>query len=96
MWLLYLEANEPDQLIRLRNNQKYTGDVKLWLYNKIFVTEFNLSFGLPRSDTCAMCDTLNNKITAEPEGDEKRQLQQQLEFHQRKGEKGYEDIQVGG
>lgn len=31
--------------------------VKYCTYSKIFSTEFNLSFGTPRSDTCATCDS---------------------------------------
>ena len=89
MWLLYLEAHEPEQLIRIKENQPFT--VKLWLYNWVFVTQCNLSFGLPRSDTCATCDMLENKIQAEEkDSDAYRQLKQQKEIHVRKGEKGYE------
>ncbi|CAH0731397.1 unnamed protein product, partial [Brenthis ino] len=30
--------------------------IKKTTYNNVFVTEFNLSLGYPRSDTCATCD----------------------------------------
>ncbi|CAF4874465.1 unnamed protein product [Pieris macdunnoughi] len=30
--------------------------IKKTSYNQIFVTQFNLSFGYPKSDTCATCD----------------------------------------
>lgn len=34
--------------------------IKKCTYNKVFVTEFNLSFGYPKSDTCATCDAGNS------------------------------------
>ncbi|KAJ8737685.1 hypothetical protein PYW08_000280 [Mythimna loreyi] len=34
--------------------------IKKCTYNKEFVTEFNLSFGYPKSDTCATCDAGNS------------------------------------
>lgn len=32
------------------------------LYYDIFTTEFNLGFGLPRTDTCSRCDELSLAI----------------------------------
>ena len=33
-------------------------------YRSIFVKEFNISFGHPRTDTCSSCDEINVKIKA--------------------------------
>ena len=33
--------------------------ISLYMYRNIFNTELNLSFGLPRTDTCARCDALD-------------------------------------
>lgn len=49
MHSLYLEMCKKENL-----TEKYK--IKKTTYNKIFVTEFNLSFGYPKSDTCATCD----------------------------------------
>ncbi|CAH2096795.1 unnamed protein product [Euphydryas editha] len=46
---LYLEMCHNEDL-----SDKYR--VKKTSYNHIFVTQFNLSFGYPKSDTCATCD----------------------------------------
>nr|CAI5839641.1 unnamed protein product [Callosobruchus analis] len=53
-WMLYMyklydekcsEENKPSHFY-----------IKYCTYSKIFSTEFNLSFGKPRSDTCSTCD----------------------------------------
>ncbi|CAG9785725.1 unnamed protein product [Diatraea saccharalis] len=49
MHSLYLEMCDKENLPEKYNIKKST-------YSKIFVTEFNLSFGYPKSDTCATCD----------------------------------------
>ncbi|KAL4702600.1 hypothetical protein ACJJTC_016076 [Scirpophaga incertulas] len=49
MHCLYLEMCEEEQLPPRFKITRST-------FNKIFVTEFNLSFGYPRSDTCSTCD----------------------------------------
>nr|CAH7753491.1 unnamed protein product [Callosobruchus chinensis] len=49
MYQLYLEECNQHNL-----PEKFK--IKKCSYSKIFVTEFNLSFGNPKSDTCAICD----------------------------------------
>ena len=34
--------------------------VKQAYYNKVFFEDFNLGFGSPKSDTCSICDKVNN------------------------------------
>lgn len=46
---LYIEKCEEENL-----PDKYK--IKISSFSKIFETEFNLSFGYPKSDTCATCD----------------------------------------
>ena len=60
--------------------------VKEWCYRRDFNTDFNLSFHHPRSDTCNKCDMLHNLITYESDVEKKRELQYQMELHQRKAE----------
>ena len=93
MWLIYLHTHEPAELEKLRLRQKINPKVKYWLYCDIFNHEFKLSFGLPRSDTCNTCDRLESEIKShEKNGNEEEanQARQQLDFHHRKAEKGYE------
>ena len=68
MYHLYLEAEEPEVLPREREiisarqqgisplPEKIKPVVEEHTYRKVFNTDFNLGFGLPRSDTCATCD----------------------------------------
>lgn len=57
------------------------------IYWKIFTTKFNIKFGFPRSDTCAQCDSFQQKLTSENISDaEKVQLTMEKEIHLRKAE----------
>ena len=58
-------------------------------YRKVYNSEFNLRFGLPRSDTCANCDRLNLALKSDP-GD--TVAHQQLADHQDKADKGYQNM----
>ena len=61
------------------------------LYHDIFVTEFNIHFGYPRSDTCDTCDSLKLQIdqASEPE---KATLQQEHEDHLALAKCGYSTL----
>ncbi len=58
-------------------------------YHDIFVTEFNIHFGYPRSDTCSRCDDLTLQIEEASSESEKVQLQEKLDAHQTRAEAGY-------
>jgi hypothetical protein len=49
-------------------------------FHDVFKSQFNLSFSCPKSDTCNKCDTLNTKVKASPEGDEKKKVTTALEL----------------
>ena len=51
------------------------------MYRKIFNHEFNLGFGIPRTDTCATCDKLQLKVKT-LEGHEKAKKEEELAKHQ--------------
>lgn len=60
--------------------------VKESAYRKIFCTEFNIGFKLPKSDTCITCDELNIKISnssiaREKNEEELQELTTQLNLH---------------
>ena len=59
------------------------------MYHKIFTTEFNFGFGLPRSDTCMRCDELNLSIK-QAVGEEKQRITFQLEQHHEDARQGFE------
>ena len=59
------------------------------MYCHIFNTEFNLGFGLPRSDTCAKCDALHLALQSSG-GDDKTRIQRELKEHQEGADLGYQ------
>ena len=58
------------------------------LYHDIFVTEFNIHFGYPRTDTCCTCDRLIVQAEAASES-ERPEIQKSLEAHQQLAQEGY-------
>ena len=76
MWLLYLHTFEPEE------RQKYCSDrkkemrctVKYSFYKKVFLEEYNLAFGQPRTDTCSQCDRLQSKIDSSEDPTEREKL----------------------
>ena len=59
-------------------------------YHDIFLTEFNIHFGYPRSDTCGTCDSLNLQIDEATSDSQKLQLEKDLEAHQKIAQEGYD------
>ncbi|XP_074629046.1 uncharacterized protein LOC141886699 [Acropora palmata] len=59
------------------------------MYRHIFNSEFNLGFGLPRSDTCAKCDALHLALQSSG-GDDKTRIQRKLKEHQEGADLGYQ------
>ena len=73
----------------LHQNPELNEKVKYWLYSKIFKTEFNISFGYPRSDICDTCERQQVEMkTAELDGDSAalKRLKTENELHLRKAE----------
>ena len=58
-------------------------------YYRIFNSDFNFGFGLPRTDTCATCDRLHLAIKSDPSDTD---ALQQLSDHQDQGDKGYQSM----
>ena len=100
MYHLYLEAEEPEVLARQREITKarqqripVPSPIKPTFgegfYQKLFNSDFNLGFGLPRTDTCATCDRLNLVLKSDPSDTVARQ---QLTDHQDQADKGYQTM----
>lgn len=73
----------------LKENVDLNGLVKYWLYYEIFNTEFNISFGYPRSDICDTCERLQAEIKAAETSEDtaaKKRLATEKELHLRKAE----------
>ena len=59
---LYLEMHEPQEYAKIKEDGSGNPQVKYDFYREYFNSHFNLSFGAPKTDTCATCDELNVKI----------------------------------
>ena len=59
------------------------------MFHKIFHREFNLSFGQPKSDTCAQCNELHNAIHASSDKEKQGLIADQTE-HNNKARMGYQ------
>ncbi|MEM6612842.1 MAG: hypothetical protein AAF652_11440, partial [Cyanobacteria bacterium P01_C01_bin.72] len=91
MWLLYLREFEPAELNKYQSGQKkeMKCQVKYSFYKHIFLTEYNLGFGQPRTDTCSQCDRLQNKIENATNEAEKKKLEDEKRCHVTKADNAY-------
>ena len=101
MYQLYLEAEEPEILERQKEITTARQERRFPLppqikpvftehrYRVVFNTDFNFGFGLPRTDTCATCDSLNLRIKSDPSATVARE---ELSNHQDMAEKGYQTM----
>ena len=101
MYYLYLEAHEPEvverekEIIKAKKERIFPLPLKIkpvvteHRYRMVFNRDFNLGFGLPRSDTCAKCEKLNLIIKSDPNDMGARQ---QLADHQEMADKGYQTM----
>ena len=69
--------------------------VKHHYYSLVFNTEFNLSFGYPKTDTCGTCEKLKIELESLPDGTpEKQHVQENQEQHFYSAEKIQSDIRL--
>ena len=91
---LYLKQYEPIEYEKLQRNEPINPLVKYDYYREYFNTNFNLTFGTPKTDTCTTCDELDAKIRDTVDGDEKRSLQEQKETHLQQAERFYTELRT--
>ncbi|XP_050512608.1 uncharacterized protein LOC126888407 [Diabrotica virgifera virgifera] len=63
-------------------------------YTDIFQSDFNLRFGLPRSDTCTFCDKMYIKLVATSDGPERKAILVDSELHHARAEAGYKALKL--
>lgn len=68
----------------------YSINISYFTYYSIFINEYNLHFGLPKSDTCAKCDTLEQRMAACNEDKQRNLIKVEKELHQRQADKFHE------
>ena len=100
---MFLEAHDPEYIQLQEDNlqrriahqsvQKLRKPlVSEHLYHDIFVNEFNIHFGHPRSDTCDTCDSLKLQIDQAVDESEKAALQKKQEDHLAFANCGYKTL----
>lgn len=93
MYKLYLEKNEQEIFEMIQKGEKNMKPiVKYHYFSKYFKSNFNLSFGFPKTDTCQTCDQLKNVIDHETIPETKREFEIEKEVHMRKAEVFYTDL----
>lgn len=66
--------------------------VTLHYYRDIFNTKFNLRFGVPRSDTCDLCDSLFIKMKSTDDPHKLRELQIESQLHHARADSAYTSL----
>ena len=66
--------------------------IKYRYYNKIFRTNFRLSFGRPQVDVCGTCEQLNNEIKTATNHIKTKKLKRDLKKHKEESKKFYNKI----
>jgi hypothetical protein len=94
-----LSVNKMYSMYFDRSKETNTEPVKLWYYRHLFNTEFNLSFNMPRNDTCKRCDiskVQRDAVRAEHDGVREQILEREHELHLRKAEAVRNCLQTAG
>ena len=60
----------------------------------IFNTHFNLSIGVPRTDTCALCDEFEVAPGGTDDPEEVHRLQKEKQEHLRKAQQSYSELRT--
>ena len=102
MYYMFLAKHDPTYIAHMQRkrdgliNHQATTDshevkpiISEHYYHNVFVREFNIHFGFPRSDTCDKCDAMRAKIDAVGNEDDKQELEKELSDHLALAEQGY-------
>nr|CAI5840557.1 unnamed protein product [Callosobruchus analis] len=92
MHRLYLKKYEPEQYALL-GKPEFKPKVTYTYYRRVFIDNFNLSFGHPRTDTCKVCEILENNIKSAKNDDETlNKLNVEKKLHLTKADIFYKDL----
>ena len=91
---MYMEAFEPEEYSKLEAGEVPTPAVSYEFYRKYFNTHFNLSFGVPKTDTCSKCDELNVQINDATIPTEKQKFQEEKREHLHLAQEFYAEMRT--
>lgn len=93
---LYLELYEPDvyKYWYTEERKKHKPKVTYDFYYRYFKANFNISFGHPRSDTCQVCDRIENQLKDKDRLSEEEitKLETEKNLHQSKAQVFFDDL----
>lgn len=89
MHTLYLQKHEPEAYLMLQSESPMKPKISYDFYYRYFVSNFNFSFGKPRSDTCQTCDTSDKNLLVAESDEDKRRIKTEKELHLRQAEAFY-------
>lgn len=92
MHKLYLQKYEPHVYSAIEKGEKIKPVVSYEFFCRHFNSNYNYSFGKPRSDTCQTCDTLDKQIVAEINAEVKLSLCTEKDLHIKKAKSFYTDL----
>jgi len=92
MYELYMLKYENENWQQVLENENIKPNLSYDFYRRYFLTNFKLSFGYPRSDTCQVCNKLQNLIKVETNEELKNKLQTEKELHLSKAEVFYTEL----
>ena len=78
---MYLEMYEPQEYAKLKARDNANPEITYEFYRTYFNENFNLSFGVPKTDTCGRCDELNVLINDACDPMEKQSFQTEKQVH---------------
>ena len=91
---LYLEMYEPQEYSKMKKDGSGNPQIKYDFYRDCFNSHFNLSFGIPKTDTCAMCDELNVKINDASDPTQKERLKTEKQTHIHAAQEFYTELRA--
>ncbi|KAJ4445019.1 hypothetical protein ANN_06818 [Periplaneta americana] len=89
MYHFYLQKHEPQEYLKLQSGLVIKPNISYDFYYRYFVSNFNMSFGKPRTDTCETCDQVDKNIMSTECEEEKGKLRTEKELHLRKAQVFY-------
>ncbi len=78
---MYLELHEPQEYAKLKAGDDASPKISYDYYRNYFNVNFNLSFGVPKTDTCSKCDELNVQINDACDPMERQRFQAEKQVH---------------
>jgi hypothetical protein len=79
---LYLAAElNINRMHKLLEDQHPDADVKYSMYRSVFINEYNLSFGHPRTDVCSTCIKLKQQLLLESDVNKKKEIATTKNLH---------------